>query len=209
MEFFHPLRFVLLLSSTLLGLVSSYSSEEYPQFQCGTKSEDYNPRPYEFYRPQYPTELKVVYNVNGTPKAVTYGNVFSQDEVKYEPYFTWIADPNKLYTILIFDYDDPFPQWNSFSPMVIGLYINIQGNVFTTAYIVAEYMSPKLLPSSDPHRIIIFLYEQKYEVKYKPQTIPSSQVYGRANTNLNYLEDKYNLYGPIGSNYFCCKRPEF
>jgi len=74
---------------------------------------------------------------------------------------SWTAEPDKFYTLVIYDMTAPSAKDTSDSPFVNYLIINIPGNRVDEGHVLASYMPPVPSPGSGTHSYLVELYEQK------------------------------------------------
>ncbi len=123
--------------------------------------------------------MEVFYNQN----LIKNGEILSVSETQVEPNIKLNVNPNKLYTLLLYDPDG-----------ISGTYIhwirvNITNNDMKTGNIIIPYKGPAPPPNTGKHRYIFNLYEQNELNKM-------SQLEERI-IELDILENKLKLHDPI------------
>lgn len=88
--------------------------------------------------------MRVIFN----EKEIENGSLVNKDIAQSEPIIGFLCDPNKLYTILMYDIDAKFLHW-----LVVNMNCSYNGDT------VIKYMGPN--PPSGIHRYYIYLYEQE------------------------------------------------
>jgi hypothetical protein len=123
--------------------------------------------------------MEVFYNRN-----ILKDNQFlSVSETQVEPYIKLNVEPNKLYTLVLYDPD-----------AISGTYIhwikaNITNNNMKTGNIIIPYKGPAPPPKTGKHRYIFNLYEQNGENKMRP--LEEKVI------ELNELENKLGVTCPM------------
>jgi phosphatidylethanolamine-binding protein (PEBP) family uncharacterized protein len=162
--------------------------------------------------------LKVTFAVEGGHYSgeVNRGNLFIQSDISKAPVVQWKkADPGKLYTLLMIDFDgnangswpDPVPSGEN-SPVRHWIVGNIPGKLLrTTGYIepaigsgnqkiavLQPYRAPHIPVVSD--RYGLYLFEQAKEIDFEKVTGPI--------TNFDHKKflGAYHLDDPVASNFF-------
>src|SRR6516165_6612428 len=95
-------------------------------------------------------------------KRVRKGGVFDSND-KFDLTISWDNDKKKLYTLVFFDLDAPYPD-ESDIPYIHYLVINVPGDNIEKGKTVLEY-KPTIPPKdSSPHEYIVQLYEQPTKI---------------------------------------------
>lgn len=123
---------------------------------------------------------------------------FSIGDVQQPLKINWKANPDSLYTLLIWDEDAPYPQDPKFSPLLHYLVINIPGNNVDKGQEIVSYIPPNPPKDSAPHFYNIGIYEQQAKIK----NIPSIKERKRFNVKefLNKNKLKYVKEVPFSVN---------
>lgn len=125
---------------------------------------------------------------------VKFGNVqvslvgFITTETAQQPLtMEWIANPNSLYTIMLYDMDAPYPAPNNNkSPYLNLLVTNVKGMDILSGSSLIPYEAPYPPPNSLPHTY-------NADVYYQPQHITPVQHRVRNNFNLMEFTQRHNL----------------
>jgi hypothetical protein len=75
--------------------------------------------------------------------------------------FTWPSQRNKLYTLIIYDKDAPYPEDSYESPYVNFLIINVQDNDILNGEVILPFEELLLQGDSDNHVIMVEVYQQE------------------------------------------------
>lgn len=143
--------------------------------------------------------LHIIYPNN---KKVDLGNELSPEEVHPEPKVEWEADPQKFYTLIMFDPHAPSRENTSLADVKHWLVVNIKGNDLRTGEIIAEYFGSGPPKGTGIHSYIFLVYEQKKKLDFDE---PRSSKLSRANRLKWSLKDfvkKYELGDAIAGDFF-------
>lgn len=89
------------------------------------------------------------------------GGYISSPLTKYQPSITWPSHSRKLYTMFIIDEDNPYPEpWNTQSPYIHWMVVNIPGSRLWDGREVLPYLWPSPEADSPPHRFKCNIYSQ-------------------------------------------------
>ena len=106
------------------------------------------------------------------------GNLRPREETLQQPTFHWNANPDTLYTVLMWDPDAPASSW------IHLLVINIPTSDLSQGQTVISYTPPT--PPSGTHRYFVTLYRQPQEI-----SVPTPKE--RGNFNVQSFAGKYGL----------------
>ena len=137
----------------------------------------------------------LIYKIKTNQKMeVKFGNVpvnlvgFITTETAQQPLtMEWIANPNSLYTVILYDMDAPYPAPNNNkSPYLNLLITNVKGMDLSGGTSLIPYKAPYPPPNSLPHTYNTDIY-------YQPQYIQPVQHTVRENFNLMEFTKRHNL----------------
>uniref|UniRef100_A0A914W6A2 Uncharacterized protein n=1 Tax=Plectus sambesii TaxID=2011161 RepID=A0A914W6A2_9BILA len=112
-------------------------------------------------------ELDNVTGLAGELGAVYLGNVMKEVQVGAIPIrAAWGADVEKLYTLVMFDLDDPSKLTPTNRELILWLVINIPGEDAKKGQVgsgdtLVEYLGPRAARDSGVHRVVYLAYEQR------------------------------------------------
>ncbi|XP_049888244.1 protein D2-like [Pectinophora gossypiella] len=139
-------------------------------------------------------KLCVIYNQN---KEVNFGTKLTFLDTLLQPIVSWDADPDCIYTLIMFDPDALFPQFSLPGQLLHWMVANIKCNDLDTGDVIAIYESPTPPPLSSPHRYVLLVYKQKCYVRLDDLTTIT-----RVNFNITDFSSKHDLEGPVFGNFF-------
>lgn len=149
-----------------------------------------------------PAHLFVTYP-NG--KMAHLGNELTPSDVKDEPQAKWEADPNKFYTLVMFDPDAPSRADPSYADVKHWLVGNIKGGDLSSGDVIAEYFGSGPPKDTGLHRYIFLAYEQKDRLTFEePRSLKLSRA-NRLKWSLKNFVKKYDLGKAVAGDYFKAK----
>jgi phosphatidylethanolamine-binding protein (PEBP) family uncharacterized protein len=92
--------------------------------------------------------------------------VLTRQEAMEHIHIQWNANGDKLYTVIIYDNDAPYPDNNYLSPFIHLLEVNIPGDDMNSGDVMVRYMPPNPPTGSGPHNYTIAVYEQRYHLRF-------------------------------------------
>ncbi|KAL1460506.1 hypothetical protein WDU94_012483 [Cyamophila willieti] len=215
MEGFYLIRFVLLLSPSLFCL-GHYHLNQFPPFHIQPPPLGHHLGGSFYERDIVPdivgggpmSDIQVLYNVNGTLATAAFGNELTPTEVKDKPIIFWFGNPHSLYTLMMIDPDAPSRSDQKLSPILHFLVGNIPGHDVNKGDIIVDYVGAQPPKDVGLHRYIFLLYHQLRKINFKEPMIPSSSMEGRLNFAIRNFTEKYQLFGPVASNFFQAQNEE-
>uniref|UniRef100_A0A8D8MD40 OV-16 antigen n=1 Tax=Cacopsylla melanoneura TaxID=428564 RepID=A0A8D8MD40_9HEMI len=213
---FYLIRFVLLLSPSLF-CSGHHHLNQFPPFHIQPPPLGHHLGGSFYERDIVPdivgggpqSDIRVLYNVNGSLTTAAFGNELTPTEVKDKPIIFWFGNPHSLYTLMMIDPDAPSRSDQKLSPILHFLVGNIPGHDVNKGDIIVDYAGAQPPKDSGLHRYIFLLYHQVKKTDFsKEPMIPSSSNEGRLNFAVRNFTEKYHLYGPVASNFFQAQNEE-
>ncbi|KAJ3657109.1 hypothetical protein Zmor_016137 [Zophobas morio] len=135
-------------------------------------------------------------------KKVHLGEELTPSDVKDEPAAKWDSNPEKYYTLVMFDPDAPSRENNTFADVKHWLVGNIQGGDLSTGDVIAEYFGSGPPKGTGLHRYIFVVYQQKDKLTFdEPKSGKLSRAH-RLKWSLKAFVEKYDLGEPLAGDYF-------
>lgn len=116
-------------------------------------------------------------------KKIETGEKLTIEQTRSKPDISWDSKVGRLYTIIIYDLDSPYPKVDDMSDVYLHLLVV---NLPDKGEVVASYVPPSPPEDSPKHRYIIAVYKQKGEIN-----IPVERI--RARFNLDQFEIDHDL----------------
>ncbi|KAJ3657116.1 hypothetical protein Zmor_016144 [Zophobas morio] len=143
-----------------------------------------------------PTKITITYPNN---KPVDLGTALTPHEVRLSPEVQWEADPQKYYTLYMFDPDAPSRSCPIAADVNHWLVGNIKGCDLSTGDVIAEYRGAGPPRGTGPHRYVFLVFEHEDRVSFGGQMTGMMQ---RLRFSTKKFREKYKFEKVFAWNYF-------
>ena len=135
-------------------------------------------------------------------KVVDLGQELATTDVVDEPQVSWEADPDKYYTLIMYDPDAPSRLEPKFADIKHWLVVNIKGCDVKSGEVIAEYVGSGPSQGTGLHRYIFLVYEQKGKMEFEEPKDDKMSREHRISWSMRGFRKKYDLGKVFAGNYY-------
>lgn len=132
-------------------------------------------------------------------KVVEFGDELTPTEVKDEPTLQWSANPNKYYSLIMYDPDAPSRDNPIYADVKHWIVINIPGSNVKNGEVIVEYKGSGAPKGTGLPRYIFVIFEQSEKLVLDEE---DKQTEPRRNWSFADFRKKYQFETVIAGNYF-------